>query len=174
MKKQELADRLVAVHDEFGNLIRSLSEPEYERHPEGKWAAGEQLDHLYRSIRPVSLAYGLPLLLPGLLFGKRQGPSADFDTIVARYRQKLAEGAVATSAYIPRNIPFAARERAVRALEDSAETAAKRLMSRTEEQLDRYRLPHPLLGKLSFREMACFTIYHVGHHHRQTREHIGL
>jgi hypothetical protein len=27
-------------------------------------------------------------------------------------------------------------------------------------------LPHPLLGKLTLREMIYFTIYHVQHHHK--------
>ncbi|NBX80802.1 MAG: DinB family protein, partial [Flavobacteriales bacterium] len=34
----------------------------------------------------------------------------------------------------------------------------------TEDDLDKYVLPHPLLGKLTLREMLCFTIYHVKHH----------
>jgi hypothetical protein len=35
-----------------------------------------------------------------------------------------------------------------------------------EEDLDRYRLPHPLLGKLTVREMLLFTVYHNYHHPR--------
>lgn len=30
--------------------------------------------------------------------------------------------------------------------------------------LDRYLLPHPLLGKLTLREMLFFTLYHNYHH----------
>ena len=30
--------------------------------------------------------------------------------------------------------------------------------------LDRYRLPHPLLGRLTVREMLLFTLYHSVHH----------
>lgn len=33
-----------------------------------------------------------------------------------------------------------------------------------ERALDRYRLPHPLLGKLTVREMAQFTLLHNVHH----------
>jgi hypothetical protein len=35
-----------------------------------------------------------------------------------------------------------------------------------EEDLDYYRLPHPLLGKLTVREMLFFTVYHNYHHPR--------
>jgi hypothetical protein len=34
----------------------------------------------------------------------------------------------------------------------------------SEDELDQYILPHPLLGKLTLREMLFFTIYHVKHH----------
>jgi hypothetical protein len=34
----------------------------------------------------------------------------------------------------------------------------------SERQLDRIRLPHPVLGKLSVREMLFFTLYHNQHH----------
>jgi hypothetical protein len=33
-----------------------------------------------------------------------------------------------------------------------------------EGSLDRCRLPHPLLGKLTVREMLFFTLYHNLHH----------
>jgi len=34
----------------------------------------------------------------------------------------------------------------------------------SELQMDRIRLPHPVLGKLSVREMLFFTLYHNQHH----------
>jgi hypothetical protein len=38
----------------------------------------------------------------------------------------------------------------------------------SEAQLDEYVLPHPILGKLTIREMLYFTIYHATHHHLAT------
>ena len=34
----------------------------------------------------------------------------------------------------------------------------------SERAMDRYRLPHPLLGQLTVREMLFFTLYHNVHH----------
>jgi uncharacterized damage-inducible protein DinB len=34
----------------------------------------------------------------------------------------------------------------------------------SDRNLDRIQLPHPILGKITAREMVFFTIYH-GHHH---------
>jgi DNA-directed RNA polymerase subunit L len=35
-----------------------------------------------------------------------------------------------------------------------------------EVEFDRYQLPHPILGKLTMREMLFFTIYHTLRHAR--------
>jgi hypothetical protein len=35
-----------------------------------------------------------------------------------------------------------------------------------EAQLDQYLVPHPLLGKITLRELGYFTIYHTQHHLR--------
>ena len=42
----------------------------------------------------------------------------------------------------------------------------------SEQDLDKYMLPHPLIGKISIREMLYFTIYHVQHHHKSVVENI--
>ena len=34
----------------------------------------------------------------------------------------------------------------------------------TEEELDTYLIPHPLIGKMTLRELLFFTVYHIGHH----------
>ena len=33
-----------------------------------------------------------------------------------------------------------------------------------EKQLDHFLLPHPLLGKITLREMLFFSAYHIQHH----------
>ena len=42
----------------------------------------------------------------------------------------------------------------------------KKLDSFEEDDLDKYLIPHPVLGKLTIREMLYFTICHTLHHHK--------
>ena len=42
----------------------------------------------------------------------------------------------------------------------------------SEQQLDKIIAPHPLLGKLTFREILYFTIYHAKHHQLQIKRHL--
>ena len=40
----------------------------------------------------------------------------------------------------------------------------------SEKDIDTYRAPHPLIGKLTVRELVYFSIYHVGHHHKSIQK----
>ena len=40
----------------------------------------------------------------------------------------------------------------------------------SEKALDRYQLPHPLLGNMTTRELLFFTVYHNAHHARRIAE----
>ena len=39
-----------------------------------------------------------------------------------------------------------------------------------EEDLDKYILPHPLMGRMPVRELAMWTAYHTEHHTKQLLE----
>jgi hypothetical protein len=44
---------------------------------------------------------------------------------------------------------------------------------KSEEELDDIFLPHPLLGKVTLRELYLFNIYHILHHHNKTEENLA-
>ena len=46
-------------------------------------------------------------------------------------------------------------------------------MKLSEKDLDKYILPHPLLGRMPLREMLFFTIYHTQHHTNSIKELYG-
>ncbi len=174
MKRDELATQLIGCHQSFSDLIAGLTEEQFNRAPENKWNAGQQLDHLYRSVRPLVTAMKLPVWLPGLLFGKSNQPSTAYEGIVTRYRQQLSKGATATGQYRPQPIGYSARIWVNGAMVNAATSVAQQIRKLSEEQLDQFRLPHPLLGKLSFREMGYFTICHVRHHADSVKHMVGL
>jgi len=90
--------------------------------------------------------------------------------LVERYRQRLKDGGRAPSRFLPTqsSVDLDAR---VDSLQRMIRKLSLSLDHFSEEQLDRLLLPHPLLGKLTLREMLYFTIYHVQHHHHQVDTH---
>ena len=82
--------------------------------------------------------------------------------MVKKYLQKLENGGRATGRFIPKTESI---EKGNKLKVDLKNEVVKL----TEDEFDKYILPHPLLGKLTMREMLYFTIYHVGHHEELTK-----
>lgn len=160
-------DIIVALNnkvDAFNEFIGQLSKEDFERMLGEKWSAGQNLDHLIRSIKPLQLAYGLPKFLLKLFFGISNRPSRSFDELVLKYHKKLQSGGRASGAFIPSSVTFEQRKDLINKYERLKSALINKIQRYKEKDLDIFLLPHPLLGKLTLREMLYFTIYHNEHH----------
>lgn len=83
---------------------------------------------------------------------------------MAKYKAKLAAGGKARGPFIPPVILFENKESLIKQYLLQKEKLISKIKRQSEEELDLYILPHPLLGKLTLREMLFFTIYHNRHH----------
>lgn len=164
MNKESIISQLSLNHQLFISQILSLDEAAFNFSNEGKWNAGETLDHLHRAVAALSRALILPKQVFGLLFGKANRPSKNYEGLVAKYKGKLEEGGKAHGRYLPAKIEFRNRQKTADALQKAVDNICKRISAYSEAQLDQYILPHPLLGKITIREMLYFTIYHAEHH----------
>ena len=128
------------------------------------WSASDNLDHLIRSHKPLVKALKLPKITLRAMFGSPDQPSRRYEAMCDVYRAKLAQGGVAGGSYLPDQQSPANVEDAKSDLLNRFSKAAAELASIVEtwndDELDGYLLPHPLLGKLTIREMLFFTIYH--------------
>ena len=81
--------------------------------------------------------------------------------------------AAASGRYIPKPIPAeTGREKWLRQYQASMKKMAAAIeKTKKEERLDQYLAPHPLLGKITLRELAYFTIHH-SHHHLESIRHM--
>jgi DinB superfamily len=131
---------------------------------ENKWTPAENISHLVTATKMTSLPFTLPKFVPALLYGKSNGKSRTYDEVVNTYKSKLAGGAKASGVYIPKKTNYE-REKLGKQILKEGEKLVNAIDSKwTEEQLDTYRVAHPILGKLTLRELAYFTIYHNIHH----------
>jgi hypothetical protein len=173
MNKQQIAEKLRANHQNFVDFVLSLTSEEFLSSVDNKWTAGQQLDHIVRGVSPVKRALGLPKFVPKLLFGEATRSSTSYEHLVSNYQGKLALGSKATGRFIPPQISLEKRESLKNSLLKTVNSLCQKLGNFDESQLDQYLLPHPILGKLTFREMLYFTIYHVEHHHRAVLKILG-
>jgi hypothetical protein len=162
--KEEIINALNLSISNFNNFISPLNKEQFEHSPEGKWNAGQNLDHLIRAIKPLQLAYSVPKLFLKWKFGKSNRPSKTYDQLVEKYKTKLAGGGRATGPFVPPAIQFQDKDSLLKTYEQEKLKFIQKIRRQSEADLDKYILPHPLLGKLTLREMLFFTIYHNEHH----------
>ena len=164
MDRPAINAALLRHHESF--IMRVFAVPMDERalSRNGKWTAAQQIEHILRAVRPVSMAMRVPKWFLRWRFGKPNRPPRDFDGLVQRYKEKLAAGGRASGRFVPPTIPADHVEHIADSLRGTVKILSRRVNSWTEQDLDTVLLPHPLLGKLTMREMLFFTIYHVQHH----------
>lgn len=131
------------------------------------WSPAETVRHLNKSTRPVVKALGMPKILLRFMFGKPRRASMTYDDLQTRYRQLLAEGGQAGRFAPSRqsNADLAAWRETIMGDFVRVHRELRKMLARwPDRKLDRLLLPHPLLGKLTVREMLFFTLYHQRHH----------
>jgi hypothetical protein len=166
MNKQEIVQHLQNNHQDFIQLIESLNKEDFEKVVGEKWSPGQQAEHIFKSVNPVVLALKLPMFVLKLFFSTNNRKSKSYQELVDKYNQKLALGGKATKRFIPKPIPFEHKEIIIGKLRNTVERLCSLTLKLNEKDLDIYVLPHPLLGKLTLREMLFFTIHHVTHHQK--------
>jgi hypothetical protein len=132
------------------------------------WSPADTVRHLIKSTSPVTQALVSPRMTLRDMFGEGPGASIPYSDLVERYHAVLAAGGNAGSfAPSPSPIPTDLRASQQDLVSKCGSTLAALIAAVepwTETELDLYRLPHPLLGKLTVREMLFFTLYHYEHH----------
>ncbi|MDX2001137.1 MAG: DinB family protein [Chitinophagales bacterium] len=169
MDKSSIIGELQTAHREFVDYVNGMSEMDFTAAPENKWTAGQQLEHIYLSVKPVAMALSLPKLAPRLLFGKANRTSRSYDEVVAKYQAKLNAGGKAPSSFVPKPVGLERKSAIAQQVDAQVAKLIKGINSYSEKQLDQLLLPHPLLGKMTIREMLMFTLYHVRHHHESLK-----
>ena len=157
-------DSLIAVSSLVDDAIYNVSK-------NNKWTPAENIAHLVQATKMTSLVFILPKFVPVLLYGKPNRTSHGFGKIVDNYHHKLQDGAVATGVYVPKKTNYE-KEKLNNKLRATGEKLVHAISEKwSDEQLDNYQIQHPILGLLTARELAYFTIYHNGHHLETIKKH---
>lgn len=129
-----------------------------------KWSVAEQTVHLIVATRAVGKALAAPkIMLMG--FGSAKEPSRNYDEMAEFYTSKLAD-VPAVTGFEP-ELRGKSWEEIQEKWASSAELFEKGLKKWSEKDMDKRLLPHPLMGKITVREMLYFTHFHIHHHRKQ-------
>lgn len=163
-----LSAALERVHHENATYWSSFATPDFFAPIGLAWSPADNVRHLTKSVRAVTRGLTMPRLVLRVLFGRAGRSSRPYDALVANYRAVLGNGGTAGSfapnAQVAVLFTDTERSRIMRAHAASIDAMRVAIERWDEDALDRVRLPHPLLGKLTVREMLYFTVYHNQHH----------
>lgn len=131
-----------------------------------KWSVAENVQHLIISTNTTTLAYTLPKFIVRWVGGTPNRNSRSYEALVDRYQEKLAAGGKAHGRFVPK--PMEIKYGKQRLLQNWNKATGKFINAlknnNTESKLDDYLARHPLLGRITLRELCYFTIYHTEHH----------
>src|SRR4051812_45312627 len=165
---KEIRAAAQGLHTEIVEFLGSIPTGAFFAPQGSSWSPAWHVRHLTKANFPVARALRLPKLVPRLLFGAAPELSRSFEKLREDYRARLAAGGQA-GRFAPSDKPLppdlaAWRQEIVEVYGRSVDDWIAASERWSERELDRVRLPHPLLGKLTVREMLFFTLYHNAHH----------
>jgi hypothetical protein len=164
MYKEEIIKTSKEIFNEFSDTCLQIPDDKFFFQPTEKWSIAQNVDHLIRAVKTTRLAYSLPKIFVRALFGKANRPSRTYEELVSKYKLKLAQGGKASGRYLPKT-KFTKKLSLIQKWQKENENYLESVeLKWSDDQLDHYIAPHPLLGKLTLRELCYFTIYHTQHH----------
>jgi uncharacterized damage-inducible protein DinB len=166
LTKNEITRQLQSVTEEFVDYCKDIDSDHFFRQPAVKWSIAQNVKHLIVSANATKLAYSLPKFMVGLYAGKPNRGSRSYDELVHKYKTKLQQGGKASGQFVPAAIsPVSGKENMLDLFSRSMGRLIDNINKKwSDAKLDQYLAPHPLLGKITLRELAYFTIYHTQHH----------
>lgn len=166
MTKTEIITAAGKSFAQFSDACYSMDEALLFKKPDAKWSAAENMQHLIISTNMTTLAYRLPKFIVRLIGGKPNRASRSYEELKDRYYKKLADGGRASGRFVPKPIQIKyGKEKLLNNWQHATASFIKALTNnRNENDLDNYLARHPLLGRITLRELCYFTIFHTEHH----------
>ncbi len=162
--KEQIIEELKISFHNLRMLCEKIPQEQYNISVQDKWSVAENVQHLIVSAKSTAMGYRLPKFLPLLLYGRPKKNSITYDEVVKNYKAKLDAGAKASGVYVPKKTDYQ-KDKLLKNLGKYAYILISNIENKwSEDDLDKYQVKHPVLGAMTMRELAYFTIYHNGHH----------
>lgn len=166
LSQKDIVRQLENAAKGFSDYCNTIKDEFFFIQPPDKWSIAQNVQHLITSADTTRLAFTLPRFVVRLYAGKPNRPSRTYNELVAKYELKLKQGGRASGRYIPKPVsPEMTKEKLLNTyVKVMSQLIASISKNREDPQLDQYLALHPLLGKITLRELCYFTIHHTMHH----------
>lgn len=174
MKLEDILAQLNTNLNQLDIVVNSVDNSTFFDTIDKKWSVAEQLEHLSISFFATNLAFTLPKKLVSTLYGKNNRTNMSYDEVIEKYVTKLNQGSKASFPYQPKISMLKNKKLILKFWQSTQKKLLNNVALLNEEDLDVYIIPHPIIGKITWREFLFFTIYHISHHTKSIKELIAL
>ena len=147
MDKDEILDILETKHQELFSWLENQPQENWVLGPEKKWSTSQHIQHLADSLQLLNKALSYPRFFLKYKFGICNRESRDYNTIVKLNKPTLKE-----------------KKRLITKLQIQQKKLQYKTKKISEKNLDSLVIPHPIMGKMTIREIIMWTVYHTEHH----------
>lgn len=172
MTKSELIEVTKEKFQDLFDFLETHDNSKWNQGPDGKWTAGQHIMHLLQSAKPLNRAMGLPMFVLWYKFGKANRGPRTYDVVKDKYKTKLAAAGDILSPF-SKNMPDTppeGKQVIIDRLKKEKDILLKKIQKISEKNMDKYLIPHPLLGRMLIREMIMWNAIHVDHHLETLKE----
>ena len=166
MKKDAIIDLLEQKHQILFEWLESQPKENWEKGPDNKWTLGQQILHLTNSLQVLNNALSYPKFILKYKFGTCNRPTRDYKTITKKYHEKLIDNKDKAVIYNStlKKPSLKEREHLLNRLQIQNKKLQYKIRKISDVNLDTLVIPHPLLGKMTIREICMWTAHHTEHH----------
>ncbi|WP_298781630.1 DinB family protein [uncultured Polaribacter sp.] len=166
MNKETIIKLLEQKHAEIFNWLENQPKENWEKGPKNKWTSGQHILHLVDSLQLLNNALSYPRFLLKYKFGVSNRPSKSYDAVVEKYQQRLHENSEKAKVFNQKikNPSLNERERLITKYQIQQKKLQYKIRKIDDKNLDTLILPHPLMGKMTIREIVMWTAHHTELH----------
>jgi len=166
MNKQAIINLHQTNWQDLKSYVTAKDENWWAVGPDGKWTAGQHIVHLQQTITAVLGGLKYPGFVFKYQFGSANRPVREHEVVVQNYKDKLAAAGDVTapiSSSMPVT-PVGSRAAIIAKFDKDLVKLQKKLAKYSDKKLDTLLIPHPLMGRMIFREFFGWHAYHIEHH----------
>lgn len=166
MNKVEIVGLLEEKHKDLFNWLENQPKENWDLGPQKKWTTGQHIQHLVNSLQLLNNALSYPRFLLKYKFGTCNRQPRDYNTIVKKYQSKLSENKERAKTFNQnlKKPTLLERERLLTKYQIQQKKLQFKTQKISDKNLDLLVIPHPLMGKMTIREIIMWTAHHTEHH----------
>lgn len=166
MTKEDITDLLEEKHKNLFQWLENQPIEIWEKGPEGKWTTGQQIQHLVNSLQLLNNALSYPRFFLKYKFGTCNREPRNYNVVAENYQKKLSENQDRVKKFNQKlkKPTLKERERLLTRLQIQQKKLQYKTQKISDLNLDTLVVPHPLMGKMTLREIIMWTAHHTDHH----------